>query len=501
MLQLDNISLNRNGNLLFKEVSFCIYDGQAIGLIGRNGSGKTSFLSMLIGKLAPESGNINLARGRNIAYVSQTMSESTLPALDFVLEGDEEFCRVQAAIKAAEAAESWDLLTQLYTKLEEIGGYETPLRAKKILRGLRFEEADFLKSVNDFSGGWRSRLNLAQALMVPSEVLLLDEPTNHLDMHAIAWLEQWLKKYKGALIIVSHDCAFLDSVISHVMHLENQTINIYSGNYSNFIEQKALKLMIQQKQYVQIKKQEARLNTFISRFRAKATKAKQVQSRVKALARLESVEEVFEASVFKFEFKQIMEPPPVLMKFDKVDIGYSGAGKSTFIKALAGVLAPLQGEVFADNRLRLGYFAQHEVEQLAGHLNPVMYFQNLFPEVSFKDIRNYLGGFNFSGDKALQNIEHLSGGERARLVLAIVNWRAPNLLLLDEPTNHLDLEMREALTISLQTFEGAIVLISHDRQLIKENCNELLLVADGACKLYPDDIEEYYHSISGIEKT
>ncbi|MDB6096810.1 MAG: transporter ATP-binding protein [Francisellaceae bacterium] len=524
MLQLDNISLYRNGNLLFKNVNFCIYDGQALGLIGKNGSGKTSFLSLLRGELTPDSGDINLAKRRNIAHVSQTLVESELPALEFVLTGDAEYTRIQNAIKSAEAKEDWDQLAPLYTQLEEIDGYNTPIRAQQILSGLRFSDQDFLKPVNAFSGGWRSRLGLAQALMTPSEVLLLDEPTNHLDMHAISWLEQWLKTYRGALIIVSHDCAFLDNVISHVLYLDNQTMNISQGNYTQFIEQRALQIALQQKQYAAIQKKEAHLNAFISRFKAKASKAKQAQSRIKALARLETVEQVFQASPFKFEFKQVSEPPPLLMKFDKIDIGYNdvpilnkvscsiragsrlgiigmnGAGKSTFIKALAGVLPPLKGEAFWDKRLRLGYFAQHEVEQLNDGLTAANYFQTLFPDVQFRDIRNYLATFNFTGDKSLQAIGQMSGGEKARLVLSIINWQAPNLLLLDEPTNHLDLEMREALTMSLQTFEGAIVLISHDRQLISENCNELLLIETGTCKIFPSDIHDYYSTITSSVK-
>jgi len=520
MLNLENICLYRSGRQLFRDVSLCIYPGQKIGLIGKNGSGKSSFLSMLIGSLSPDSGTLNFAKNLEIASVSQNFPDISLSARDFIIQGDRPYCRLQQDIPQAEAQEDWELLTSLYSELDAIDGYNTPLRAEHILRGLGFAETDFNHAIATFSGGWRGRLALGQTLMQRSSLLILDEPTNHLDMQAINWLEDWLLAYKGAVIVVSHDCAFLDRIVAHILHIENEKFHSYTGNYSQFTRIKSEKSALQQKHFLKMKKKKEEMMKFVDKFRAKASKAKQAQSRLKALDRLESVEEVFFSSPFNFKFKEVPNCPNLLVDVKKADLGYAdksilpkinfsiragsrmglvglnGAGKSTLLKTLAGIIPARSGELFHDNRLKVGYFAQHHVESLELNLNPCELYQQSFPGLHLREIRDYLGGFNFSGDKALDVIRHFSGGERARLVLSLIAWQAPNLLLLDEPTNHLDLEMREALTLSLQEFQGAIVLVSHDRSLLKENCNELFLLQEGKVELFDGDIEEYYATLT-----
>jgi len=520
MINLESISLYRSGRQLFQDVSLIIYPGQKIGLIGKNGAGKSSFLSMLIGTLSPDSGVLNFAKSLEIASVSQSFPDITLSARDFIIQGDKAYCQLQLDIPKAEAAEDWELLTALYSELDAIDGYNTPLRAEHILRGLGFLESDFNHPISTFSGGWRGRLALGQTLMQRSSLLILDEPTNHLDMQAINWLEDWLLSYKGALIVVSHDCAFLDRVVGHILHIENEKFHSYTGNYSQFTRIKAEKSALQQKHFLKMKKKKEEMMKFIDKFRAKASKAKQAQSRLKALDRLESVEEVFFSSPFNFRFKEVPNCPNLLVDIKKADLGYAdksilpkinfsiragsrlgliglnGAGKSTLLKTLAGILPARSGELFHDNRLKVGYFAQHHVENLSLNSNPCELFQRKFPGHHMREVRDYLGGFNFTGEKAVEPIKSFSGGERARLVLALIAWEAPNLLLLDEPTNHLDLEMREALTMSLQDFQGAIVLVSHDRSLLKENCNELFLLQNGKVELFDGDIEEYYATLT-----
>ena len=514
MIQLQNISLQRGSKFLLESADLTIFPGQKIGLIGANGSGKSTLFQMLLGRIASDTGSCEVPRQWRIAHMAQEVGHTQRSALDYVLDGDTELRRLEGEIAAA--GQDGDKLAHLYGEMEQIFAYSAPARAQQLLSGLGFAPGDDTRPVSDFSGGWRIRLNLAQALMCPSDLLLLDEPTNHLDLDATLWLEQWLQRYPGTLIIISHDRDFLDNIIDRTVCIERNKLDNYAGNYSAFERQRAEKLAQQQVSFEKQQERIAHIEDFIRRFRAKASKARQAQSRIKELERMEKIAPAHIDSPFSFTFTCADKMSTPLVHIARGEIGYgdkavlqkvelsivpetrigllgpNGAGKSSLIKTLAGSLPLLAGERTNGEHFKLGYFAQHQLEALDINASAALHIQRLSPQAREQEVRNFLGSFDFHGERAFEPITHFSGGEKARLALAIIAWQKPNVLLLDEPTNHLDLEMRQALTMALQEFEGAVIVVSHDRHLLRNTVDQFLLVADGRVSEFDGDLEDYY---------
>jgi len=516
MIKVEHLSFGRGRDNLIENGNCTIFPNQKVGLIGSNGSGKTTFFDLLLGKIDILQGTCTFPKGWVLAHVSQLIPNSEQTAIEFVLNGDTMYRQLHTQLEAALLAEDNNKIAWIHQELENIDAYSAPARAGALLHGLGFSQEEQLKAVNTFSGGWRVRLNLAQALIARSDCLLLDEPTNHLDISAILWLEQWLKNYQGTVVVIAHDSAFLDNVVDSILVIEHKKFNAYKGNYSQYLKQRAEQLALQQKTREKQLKKQAHLKKFIDRFKAKASKAKQAQSRVKQLERMEIVQAVRCQSAFEFHFKTLEKCPNPLLALDKVNIGYdtqqpilrnislrlmpgdrigilgeNGAGKSTLIKLLAGDLKALSGTFTPAATLKIGYFSQHQVEQLQVASTAFQHLLDIAPKLSEQAIRDYLGGFGFSGDTVYQSVASLSGGEKARLTLALIIWQNPHLLLLDEPTNHLDIEMREALSLALQEFEGALVIISHDRELIAQTVETLYLIDNGIMTPFDGDMTEY----------
>ena len=520
MIGINEVSLQRGQKVLLEKANLLVHAGQRVGVIGANGTGKSSLFQLFLGQLHTDHGDVVLPKQLRITHMAQEIAHSDRTALDYVLDGDTELRAAEAAIDAAHASEDNIALAHALEKLDTIDAHTAPSRAQQMLNGLGFEVDDHQRVVNTFSGGWRIRLNLAQALMCPSDLMLLDEPTNHLDLDATVWLEQWLLRYQGTLLLISHDRDFLDSVATHVARLHNQQINFYKGNYSAYEHQHAERMAQQQANYEKQQTERAHLQSYINRFKVQATKAKQAQSRIKALARMENIVPAHIDSPFHFCFSEPPKPSNPLLYLEEACLGYgdpdsddknilsgvnvriapgsrigllgpNGAGKSTLIKTLVGDLSLRDGTRQAGDNLRVGYFAQHQLEALDLTASPMIHIQRLSPTVTEQVIRNFLGGFNFHGDVVSDSPKHFSGGEKARLALAIVVWQKPNLLIMDEPTNHLDLEMCHALTMALQSFSGAMILVSHDRHLLRNSVDEFLLIAHGQVKSFDGDLDEY----------
>ncbi len=515
MITLRQVVLQRGDRRLLENVDLTLFAHQKIGLIGANGSGKSSLLALLRGELHAEAGDVDIQPGLRMASVAQETPASPRPAIGYVLDGDRELRRVEQALAAAEAAHDNQMLANLHAEYEHMDGYTAAARAARILAGLGFAQRDLQRPVAAFSGGWRMRLNLAQALVCPSDLLLLDEPTNHLDLDAVFWMEDWLKRYPGTLVLISHDREFLDATVDHICHLEGRSLKLYRGNYSDFERQRAAQLANQQAAYEKQQREITHLRGYIDRFRAKATKARQAQSRLKMLARMELIAAAHVSAPFSFAFRLPEPASERLVVLEQAAVGYggrpivsdvtltllagarvgllgaNGAGKSTLVKLLAGELAPLSGTLAQGKGLKIGYFAQHQLEQLRADETPLQHLMRLDRASREQELRDFLGGFDFRGDMVNAPVGRFSGGEKARLTLALIIWQRPNLLLLDEPTNHLDLEMRQALTMALQDYEGAMVLVSHDRHLLRATTDTLQLVADGRCSPFDGDLDDY----------
>jgi ATP-binding cassette subfamily F protein 3 len=515
MLNFKNIALRRGVRVLFDHASFTIHKGQKVGFTGANGAGKSSLFALVRGELHLDEGDFSMPPGLEIAHVAQETPATDCSAIDYVIDGDQELRRLQKQLLIAEQNDDGLKQAELHAALETIGGYTAQARASRLMSGLGFTADQETNAVNSFSGGWRMRLNLAQALMCRSDVLLLDEPTNHLDLDAVIWLQDWLCKYPGTLLLISHDRDFLDTITDHIVHIEQNKAEIYTGNYSAFERMRAEKLAQQQSSYLKQQREIAHMQSFVDRFKAQATKARQAQSRIKALERMELIAMAHVDSPFDFSFAKPGKMPNPLLTLDKVDIGYdqtcvikqaglsispgdrigllgpNGAGKSSLIKVLAGDMQPLSGKRNEAEALKIGYFAQHQLEQLRIDESPLWHLQQLDKQATEKDLRNFLGGFDFRGDKVMEAVKPFSGGEKARLVLALLVYQNPNLLLLDEPTNHLDLEMRHALSVALQDYEGAIVVVSHDRHLLRSVTDQLLLVSGGKVQPFDGDLDDY----------
>ncbi|WP_138436838.1 ATP-binding cassette domain-containing protein [Marinobacter shengliensis] len=515
MLTITDLSLQRGGVWLLENVSLTVQPGQRVAIVGANGAGKSSLFQLLLGHLAPEQGSVSLPGGCRIAHMAQEVEASQRSARDFVLDGDFELRRMERELADAETRDDHHAIARLHGELDVHEAWSAPRRADSLLRGLGFADSDVGRPVSAFSGGWRIRLNLAQALMRPSDLLLLDEPTNHLDLDACLWLENWLRRYPGTLLFISHDRDFMDRVATHLVHFDNKKLELYTGNYSAFEVQRSERLAQQQSNYERQQARIAEIQRFIDRFKAKATKARQAQSRVKALERMERIAPAHVDSPFSFEFPMADKVSNPLLSIrngvaghgqtailNNINVtllpgsrigllGPNGAGKSTFMDALRGTGTLLSGERTCGEHLAIGYFAQHQLEALDLDASPFLHLQRLSPRASEQSVRNFLGGFDFHGDEALSPIRSFSGGEKARVALAVIAWQKPNLLLLDEPTNHLDLEMRQALTMALQNFDGAIVVVSHDRHLLRNTVDEFWLVSDGTVQEYDGDLEDY----------
>jgi len=515
MLQASNLGVRRGVKLLFEGVNFQIHPGQKVGLTGANGTGKSSLFSLILNQLHADTGDCSYPDYWVIAHVAQEIPDGKRSAIDFVLDGDVELRKIQKDIETAESNNEGVLLANLHTQLDNINGYSANARAGQLLSGLGFEQCDATRSIDEFSGGWRMRLNLGKALMCRSDLLLLDEPTNHLDLETIIWLESWLLAYRGTLLLISHDRDFLNNICTHIAHLEQKNILLYTGNYSAFERIRAERLAAQQSQYDKQQRNIAHIQSYVTRFRAKATKARQAQSRLKALERMQTIGPAHVDSPFHFSLFAPEKIPNSLMHMEKVSAGYdgsniiedvnfrllpgdrigllgpNGAGKSTLIKVLASELKTHGGEYHIAKETKIGYFAQHQLDQLHDDHSPIEHLQQIDKTARESEIRNYLGRFGFSNDMALSDIKNFSGGEKSRLVLAMLIYKKPNLLLLDEPTNHLDLEMRQALAEALQEFSGAMVIVSHDRYLLSVTCDKLLLVNQKKVSEFPLSLEEY----------
>lgn len=524
MLNFKDITLRRGARVLFSHASFILHKGQKIGFTGANGVGKSSLFAMVKGELYPDEGMFEMPPDLAIAHVAQETPAVSCPAIDYVMDGDGELRQLQQQLFIAEQDNDGLKQAELHAALDIIGGYSAQARASRLMDGLGFTNSQQQHPVSSFSGGWRMRLNLAQALMCRSDVLLLDEPTNHLDLDAVIWLQDWLTKYPGTLLLISHDRDFLDAITDHIVHIEQGKAEIYTGNYSAFERMRAERLAQQQAAYQKQQREMAHIQSFIDRFKAKATKARQAQSRIKALERMETIAQAHVDSPFTFSFKSPGRMPNPLLNLDKADVGYgdktvvkqanlsivpgdrigllgpNGAGKSTLIKVLAGDMPPLSGVRLTADTLKIGYFAQHQLEQLRLDESPLWHLQQLDKQATERDLRNFLGGFDFQGDKVLEAVKPFSGGEKARLVLALLVYQNPNLLLLDEPTNHLDLEMRYALTLALQDYQGALVVVSHDRHLLRTVTDRLLLVANGQVQDFDGDLDDYRDWLNGQKK-
>ena len=515
MLALTNIALRRGRKVLFESASFQIHAGQRMGVIGANGSGKSSLFAMLLRELEPDDGELTLDPKDVIAYVAQESPHGSGASVDYVMDGDHELQTVQAAIAEGEADADKPDLHLLYERMEAIDGFTAESRASRLLHGLGFAADEYTKPVKEFSGGWRMRLNLARALMCRSDILLLDEPTNHLDLPAILWLERWLKRYEGILLVVSHDRDFLDQVCTRVAHIEHEKVNLFTGNYSQFEALRAEQLAQQQSMYALQQKQIKHIQNYVDRFRYKASKARQAQSRIKMLERMEKIAPAHVDSPFRFHFIEPQRQPQHLLGLSDATVGYgddvildnielnllagdrigllgvNGAGKSTLVKALSTGSTLLKGERVLSKDTKIGYFAQYQLELLCPDRSPIDHLRDYAPDDREQDHRNYLGSFGFGGERIFEPVAPFSGGERARLVLALMIRQAPNLLLLDEPTNHLDLEMRQALSVALIEYTGALVVISHDRHLLRSVCDELLIIHDGIVDRFNRSLDDY----------
>jgi ATP-binding cassette subfamily F protein 3 len=515
MLALTNIALRRGRKVLFENASFQLHAGQRMGVIGANGSGKSSLFAMLLGELEPDDGDLALDPKDEIAHVAQESPHGSGSAVDYVMDGDSELREVQAAIAEGENDAAKPDLHLLYERMEAIDGFTAESRASRLLHGLGFSADEYTKAVSEFSGGWRMRLNLARALMCRSDILLLDEPTNHLDLPAILWLERWLKRYEGILLIVSHDRDFLDQVCTRIAHIEYEAVHLFTGNYSQFETLRAEQLAQQQAMYTRQQKEIKHIQSYVDRFRYKASKARQAQSRLKMLERMEKIAPAHVDSPFRFHFPEPEKRPQHLLGLNDAAVGYgddvvldnidlhlsagdrigllgvNGAGKSTLVKGLSTGSTLIKGERVLSKDAKIGYFAQHQLELLRMEQSPIDHLRDVAPNDREQDHRNYLGRFGFGGERIFEPVAPFSGGEKARLVLALMIRQGPNLLLLDEPTNHLDLEMRQALSIALIEYSGALVVISHDRHLLRSVCDELLIVHDGKVERFDRSLDDY----------
>ncbi len=529
MIRFIQVSLMRGTKPLLEQVDVTLNPGDKIGLIGANGAGKSSLFAMMRGELHPDQGEIDFPAKWRVAYVAQETPPLDRAALDYAIDGDVTLRKLEAELARLESEpESSDngiAIGEIYSALADADAYTVQSRGEQLLLGLGFTLDQMQQPVASFSGGWRMRLNLAQALMCPSDLLLLDEPTNHLDLDAIIWLEDWLKRYAGTLLIISHDRDFLDEVVNVVVHIDERKLKRYSGNYSSFERQRAAQMILAAGALEKQQRKRAHLESFVNRFKAQASKARQAQSRMKALAKMEELAPLRAAAEFSFEFREPLSAPNPLLVMEDVNAGYkiedeatgdithktivnnikfslqigqrigllgvNGAGKSTLIKTIAGELAPLTGDATIGKGLNIGYFAQHQVEMLRHDESPLWHLAKIAPTVREQELRNFLGGFNFPGTMVTSSIAPFSGGEKARLALALIVWQRPNLLLLDEPTNHLDLETREALTEALAQFEGTLVVVSHDRHLLRATTDEFIIVADGKLQPFDGDLDDY----------
>ncbi|WP_404376234.1 ATP-binding cassette domain-containing protein [Vreelandella aquamarina] len=519
MIALRQVALQRGTQTLLESADLTLHNGVKAGIIGANGAGKSSLFKLLLGELGPDQGDVEMSGGQRIAHMAQEVEALDRPIVEYVLDGDHALRQAEADLQAARDAGDAHREAELHGLIETLDGYSAESRAAQLLVGLGFVQADLTRPLSDFSGGWRMRVNLARTLFMPSDLLLLDEPTNHLDLDALLWLEQWLTRYPGTLLLISHDRDFLDAVCDHIVHMHHQTLELYRGNYSRFERTRAEKLALQQAEAAKQQARREEIERFIARFKAKATKARQAQSRVKMLERMEDIAMAHVDSPFHFTLPAADKTSHPLLVLDQATLGYrseagdvaqldhvnitllpgsrigllgpNGAGKSTLIKSLTGELALLNGKRVPGEHLAIGYFAQHQLEGLDVTTTPFVHVQRLSPTASDQEIRNFLGGFGFKGDDAFGEVATFSGGEKARLALALVAWQKPNLLLLDEPTNHLDLEMREALTEALAGFEGTVILVSHDRHLLRATVDEFWRVADHRVEPFDGDLEDY----------
>ncbi|MDN7132192.1 ATP-binding cassette domain-containing protein [Halomonas sp. MC140] len=523
MIALRQVALQRGTQTLLDNADVTLNNGVKAGIIGANGAGKSSLFKLLLGELAPDQGDVEMSGGQRIAHMAQEVDALDRPIIEYVLDGDLALRQAEADLLAAREADDAHREAELHGLIETLDGYRAASRAAQLLVGLGFLQADLTRPLSAFSGGWRMRVNLARTLFMPSDLLLLDEPTNHLDLDALLWLEQWLTRYPGTLLLISHDRDFLDAVCDHIVHMHHQTLELYRGNYSQFERTRAEKLALQQAEAVKQQARREEIERFIARFKAQATKAKQAQSRVKMLERMEDIAVAHVDSPFHFTLPAADKTSRPLLVLDQAQLGYrgkasdgsdnnvqldkvnvtllpgsrigllgpNGAGKSTLIKSLTGELELLNGKRVPGEHLAIGYFAQHQLESLDITSTPFVHVQRLSPTASDQEIRNFLGGFGFKGDDAFGTVANYSGGEKARLALALVAWQKPNLLLLDEPTNHLDLEMREALTQALASFEGTVILVSHDRHLLRATVDEFWRVADHRVEPFDGDLEDY----------
>jgi len=522
MLRITDLVLARGAKRLLDGANLTVHPGHKVGLVGPNGCGKSSLFALILGEAHQDTGSVEMPPSWTMAHVAQETIPAAIPAIEFVQDGDRELREIERGLAAAEATATADphgqgeALALLHHRFEDIGGYAARARAATLLAGLGFPDACHGDPVSTFSGGWRMRLNLAQALMCRSDLLLLDEPTNHLDLDAVLWLEDWLARYPGTLLLITHDRDFLDGVVTGIVHFDARKLKTYTGNYSQFERERAQQLALQQATYVKQQRQIAHLQAFVDRFRAKATKAKQAQSRIKALERMEKIAAAHADSPFEFTFPPVSIAAQRLVQLERVTLGYegrppvlagldwgilngdrigllgpNGAGKSTLLKAIAGALAPLSGARHIAQALSVGYFAQHQVEQLRAEESPLWHLVKVDPAAREQELRDFLGGFDFRGDMVTHPVGRFSGGEKARLTLALLVRQKPNLLLLDEPTNHLDIEMREALAEALQDYEGALVVVAHDRHLLRATTDVLWLVADGRVAPFDGDLDDY----------
>ncbi|HHF3541787.1 TPA: ABC transporter ATP-binding protein [Haemophilus influenzae] len=529
MIVFSNLSLKRGQTELLENASATINPKQKVGLVGKNGCGKSSLFALLKKELTPEGGEVNYPANWRVSWVNQETPALDISAIDYVIQGDREYCRLQQELEQANECNDGNAIARIHGQLETLDAWTIQSRAASLLNGLGFSQEETTQPVKAFSGGWRMRLNLAQALLCPSDLLLLDEPTNHLDLDAVIWLERWLVQYQGTLVLISHDRDFLDPIVTKILHIENQKLNEYTGDYSSFEVQRATKLAQQTAMYRQQQQKISHLQKYIDRFKAKATKAKQAQSRMKALERMELIAPAYVDNPFTFEFRPPQSLPNPLVMIEQASAGYgigesaveilskiklnlvpgsrigllgkNGAGKSTLIKLLAGELTALSGTVQLAKGVQLGYFAQHQLDTLRADESALWHMQKLAPEQTEQQVRDYLGSFAFHGDKVNQAVQSFSGGEKARLVLALIVWQRPNLLLLDEPTNHLDLDMRQALTEALVDYEGSLVVVSHDRHLLRNTVEEFYLVHDKKVEEFKGDLEDYQKWLSEQNST
>ncbi|MEO9494004.1 MAG: ABC transporter ATP-binding protein [Vibrio splendidus] len=524
MITFSDIQLLRGGKPLLDQASATLHPGDKVGLVGKNGCGKSTLFALIKDELSIDAGSFSKPAHWEMAWVAQETPALERKAIEYVIDGDREYRGLEEQLAKAEQADNGTLVAEIHGKIETIGGYTINSRAAELLDGLGFRQEQMTWNLTQFSGGWRMRLNLAQALLCRSDLLLLDEPTNHLDLDAVMWLERWLQNYPGTLVLISHDRDFLDPIVNRIVHVENQQLNEYTGNYSSFETQRAQKLILQQAMFQKQQKQMSHMQSYIDRFRYKASKARQAQSRIKALEKMEQVLPAQFDNPFSFEFREPDALPNPIMMMDEVSAGYddnlilekirlnlvpgsrigllgrNGAGKSTLIKLLSGELKQQGGELSYSQGVKMGYFAQHQLETLHPEETPLQHMMQIAPKHTEQQLRDYLGSFGFQGEKALDKVAPFSGGEKARLVLALLVWQKPNLLLLDEPTNHLDLDMRQALTFALQTFEGAMVIVSHDRYLLRATTDDLYLVHDRQVAPFDGDLDDYYKWLTEQQK-